>query len=74
MIGCAVGFGKTAYNVWGEAVRVAASLALSAQPGTTQVSESAYERLCDRFVFRRRGGFYLEQVGEMTTYVLRGRL
>jgi hypothetical protein len=25
-------------------------------------------------VFRRRGGFYLEQVGEMTTYVLRGRL
>ena len=74
VIGCAVGFGQTAYNVWGEAVRVAARLAASAQPGTTQVSEAAYERLRDRFVFRRRGGFYLEQVGEMTTYVLRGRL
>jgi class 3 adenylate cyclase len=74
VMGCAVGFGQTAYNVWGEAVRVAARLAASAQPGTTQVSEAAYERLCDRFVFRRRGGFYLEQVGEMTTYVLRGRL
>jgi adenylate cyclase len=74
VIGCAVGFGQTAYNVWGDAVRVAASLAASAQPGTTQVSEAAYERLRDRFVFRRRGGFYLEQVGEMTTYVLRGRL
>ena len=74
VIGCAVGFGQTAYNVWGDAVRVAASLAASAQPGTIQVSEAAYEQLRDRFVFRRRGGFYLEQVGEMTTYVLRGRL
>jgi adenylate cyclase len=74
VIGCAVGFGKTAYNVWGDAVRVAGSLAASAQLGTTQVSEAAYEQLRDRFVFRRRGGFYLEQVGEMTTYALRGRL
>jgi adenylate cyclase len=74
VIGCAVGFGQTAYNVWGDAVRVAESLAASAQPGTIQVSEAAYEQLRDRFVFRRRGGFYLEQVGEMTTYVLRGRL
>ena len=74
VIGCAVGFGQTAYNVWGDAVRVAESLAASAQPGTIQVSEAAYEQLRDRFVFRRRGGFYLEQVGEMATYVLRGRL
>jgi adenylate cyclase len=74
VIGCAVGFGQTAYNVWGDAVRVAESLAASAQPGTIQVSEAAYEQLRDHFVFRRRGGFYLEQIGEMTTYVLRGRL
>lgn len=74
VIGCGVGFGQTAYNVWGDAVRVAESLAASAQPGTIQASEAAYEQLRDRFVFRRRGGFYLEQVGEMTTYVLRGRL
>ncbi|MGH6899205.1 MAG: adenylate/guanylate cyclase domain-containing protein, partial [Geminicoccaceae bacterium] len=74
VIGLAVGFGQTAYNVWGDAVRVAASLAASAQLGTTQVSEASYEQLRDRFVFRRRGGFYLEQVGEMTTYLLRGRL
>jgi hypothetical protein len=38
------------------------------------VSEASYEQLRDRFVFRRRGGFYLEQVGEMTTYLLRGKL
>jgi class 3 adenylate cyclase len=60
--------------VWGDAVRVASSLAATAQRGTIQVSEASYEQLRDRFVFRRRGGFYLEQVGEMTTYVLRGRL
>jgi class 3 adenylate cyclase len=74
VIGCAVGFGRTAYNLWGDAVGVAASLAASAQLGTTLVSEAAYEQLRDRFVFQRRGGFYLEQVGEMTTYALRGRL
>jgi hypothetical protein len=38
------------------------------------VSEASYDQLRDRFVFRRQGGFYVEQVGEMTTYVLRGRL
>ena len=74
VIGCSVGFGQTAYNVWGDAVRVASSLAATAQRGTIQASEASYEQLRDRFVFRRRGGFYLEQVGEMTTYVLRGRL
>jgi class 3 adenylate cyclase len=74
VIGCAVGFGQTAYNVWGDAVRVAASLAASAQPGTIQVSEAAYARLRGRFVLQRRGGFYIDQVGEMATYALRGRL
>ena len=74
MIGSAVGFGQTAYNVWGEAVRLASTMATTAHRGTIQVSETSYEQLRDRFVFRRSGGFYVEQVGEMTTYVLRGRL
>jgi adenylate cyclase len=74
VIGSAVGFGQTAYNVWGEAVRLASTMAATARGGTIQVSEASYEQLRDRFVFRRRGGFYLEQVGEMTTYLLRGKL
>jgi adenylate cyclase len=74
VIGSAVGFGQTAYNVWGEAVRLASSMATTARRGTIQVSEASYEQLRERFVFRRSGGFYVEQVGEMTTYVLRGRL
>jgi adenylate cyclase len=74
VMGSAVGFGQTAYNVWGEAVRLASTMATTARRGTIQVSEASYEHLRDRFVFRRHGGFYVEQVGEMTTYVLRGRL
>jgi adenylate cyclase len=74
VIGSAVGFGQTAYNVWGEAVRLASTMATTARRGTIQVSEASYEQLRERFVFRRSGGFYVEQVGEMTTYVLRGRL
>jgi adenylate cyclase len=74
VIGSAVGFGQTAYNVWGEAVRLASTMAMTARRGTIQVSEASYEQLRERFVFRRSGGFYVEQVGEMTTYVLRGRL
>jgi adenylate cyclase len=74
VIGSAVGFGQTAYNVWGEAVGLASTMATTARRGTIQVSEASYEQLRERFVFRRSGGFYVEQVGEMTTYVLRGRL
>jgi class 3 adenylate cyclase len=74
VIGSSVGFGESAYNVWGDAVRIASTMASSARRGTIQASEASYEQLRDRFVFRRRGAFYLEQVGEMTTYVLRGRL
>jgi hypothetical protein len=28
----------------------------------------------DDFLLRKRGGFYLERFGEMTTYALRARL
>jgi adenylate cyclase len=73
-IGSSVGFGQTAYNVWGEVVRVASSLAATTPRGTIQASEAFYQRTRDHFIYRRQGGFYLEQVGEMNTYALRGRL
>jgi adenylate cyclase len=73
-MGSAIGFGQVAFNVWGEAVRVAATMATAAPFGAVQTTESTYELLRDGFVFRRRGAFYLERLGEMTTYFLRGRL
>ena len=72
--GAAVGFGDSPYNLWGEAVRTACMLADSAEPGTIQVSETTYDLLRDGYVFRRRGTFYLGQLGEMTTFAVRGRL
>jgi len=74
VMGSAIGFGQVAFNVWGEAVRVAATMANSAPGGMIQVTQSTYELLRDGFVFRRRGAFWLERLGEMTTYFLRGRL
>ncbi|GEO40350.1 hypothetical protein SAE02_44980 [Skermanella aerolata] len=74
VLGSAIGFGQVAFNVWGEAVRVAATMANSAPGGMVQVTQSTYELLRDGFVFRRRGAFWLERLGEMTTYFLRGRL
>jgi len=78
VIGSAVGAeangGGRAYNLWGEAVRTALAMAESGPAGAIHVTESAYQRLRDRYLFRVRGSFYLERVGEMSTYLLIGRL
>jgi class 3 adenylate cyclase len=73
-IGSPVGFGGGAYNLWGDAVRVASTLATSAPPGQIQVTETTERLVSDRYLFRRRGAFYLERVGELSTYLLKGRL
>lgn len=72
-MGSMVGFGSR-YNIWGEAVRVASTMSETARPGTIQVTESTYGQLQDRYLFRRRGGFFLGGTGDITTYVLRTRL
>lgn len=74
VFGSAVGFGDSPYNVWGEAVRVAITMAETAEPGTIQVSEATYDLLRGDCIFRRRGAFYLDQLGEMATFTLRSRL
>jgi class 3 adenylate cyclase len=71
-MGSMVGFGSR-YNIWGEAVRVASTMSETARPGTIQVTESTYGQLQDRYLFRRRGGFFLGGTGDITTYVLRTR-
>jgi adenylate cyclase len=72
-IGSAVGRAQV-FNLWGDAVRTADRMALSAPPGAIQVTEAAYARLRQDFLFRPRGSFWLPRVGEMRTYVLAGIL
>jgi class 3 adenylate cyclase len=72
-IGNAVGHAQV-FNLWGDAVRTADQMALSAPPGAIQVADAAYAALRQDFLFRPRGSFWLPRVGEMRTYVLAGVL
>jgi adenylate cyclase len=73
-IGAAIGSEPRVFNLWGDAVHIAGAMAVSAPPGTVQVTEAAYQRLREDFLFRPRGSFYLPHVGDTRTFVLAGRL
>ncbi len=74
-IGSQVGRNPRLFNLWGEAVRTADIMAGSAiGAGSIQVSEAAYGRLRQQFLFRPRGSFYLPRVGAARTFVLASRL
>ena len=73
-IGRAVGAAPGLFNLWGEAVQNARTMAATALPGAIQTSEAAYDRLSHSFLFRPRGTFYLPEVGRAQTFVLAGRL
>jgi class 3 adenylate cyclase len=74
VIGSQVGREPRLFNLWGEAVRTADMMAASsAGPGAIQVSEAAYHRLRQHFLFRPRGTFHLPHVGTAQTFVLGSR-
>jgi class 3 adenylate cyclase len=73
VIGSAVGTGARTYNIWGEAVRAAEAMAASAPPGAVQMTETVHARVCERFMFRPRGRFWVPGAGEMATFLLAGR-
>ncbi len=74
LMGAAVGFGQGLYDVWGEALEVADSLAAEATAGRIQVSGGSYEALQHRYLLRPLGTYFLERAGEMATYDLRAAL
>jgi YD repeat-containing protein len=61
-------------HVWGGSVGIARVLASSAARRTIAASETAYELLADRYLFRPRGSYFLPETGTMRTFVLVGRL
>jgi class 3 adenylate cyclase len=62
------------YNIWGDALEVAVSMADTGVTGGIHVSEAAYRSLRQSYVFKVRGSFYLKDVGEISTYLLTGRI
>jgi class 3 adenylate cyclase len=73
-VGRSIGGTPRLFNLWGEAVRTARTMATTAFPGSIQTSERAYLRLRQSFLFRPRGSFYLPAVGSVQTFILAGRL
>ena len=72
-MGSAIGSEPATFNLWGQAVQTAMTMASSAQAGGVQVSEAAYERLRRDFLLRPRGRFYLPGIGEAQTFILASR-
>jgi class 3 adenylate cyclase len=74
VIGSPLGRHQRSYNIWGEAVGAAIKMADMGVTGGIHVSEAAYHRLQESFVFKVRGKFYLKNIGEISTYMLTGRI
>jgi adenylate cyclase len=62
------------FNLWGDAIGMAEMMAQGApEVGTIQVTETVYQILRQRFLFRERGRFFVPNTGMIRTYVLAGR-
>ena len=68
-----VGARKFFYDVWGDAVNVAARMETTDVEGRIQVPQDVYDRLKDRFVFEERGDIDVKGKGVMHTWYLVGR-
>jgi hypothetical protein len=74
VVGSQMGRQQTSYNIWGDAVGTALKMADTGVIGGIHVSEAVYRRLRGSFVFKVRGLYYLKDCGEISTYLLTGRL
>ncbi|HEX2283866.1 MAG TPA: adenylate/guanylate cyclase domain-containing protein [Mycobacterium sp.] len=68
-----VGARKFFYDVWGDAVNVAARMETTDVEGRIQVPQNVYERLNHAFLFEERGDVDVKGKGVMHTWYLVGR-
>lgn len=69
-VGAIVGTTKFHYDLWGDAVNVAARMEALGEPGRIQVGEGAWERLRDAYVLEPRGQIEVKGKGKMDTWFL----
>ena len=74
VVGSQMGRQQPSYNIWGDAVGTALKMADTGVTGGIHVSDAAYRRLRQSFVFKVRGTYYLKDFGEISTYLLTGRI
>jgi adenylate cyclase len=68
-----VGARKFFYDVWGDAVNIAARMETTDVEGRIQVPHDVYERLNHKFVLEERGDIEVKGKGVMHTWYLVGR-
>ena len=66
-----VGSRKFAYDVWGDAVNIAARMEQSGEPGQINVSETVYEGAKNEFEFEFRGEVKAKNKGMMKMYFVK---
>jgi class 3 adenylate cyclase len=69
-----IGVKRPAFDCWGEAVNMASRLEHACGPGAVLISESAFERLKDRFRVEAAPAVDLKGIGLSNVYLLHDRL
>jgi len=67
-----IGHRKFAYDIWGDTVNAASRLESAAVPGSIQVSDAVYDRLCGNYAFREPYVVDLKGKGLTTAHTLLG--
>jgi class 3 adenylate cyclase len=68
-----IGRRKFSYDLWGDTVNTASRMESTGTAGCIQVTERAYRRLCDGYVFECRGPVQVKGKGELVTWFLVAR-
>ena len=68
-----IGTHKFIYDIWGDAVNIAARMESHGVEGCIQVTENTWKHLRNDYLFDDRGLISIKGKGKMHTYMLRDR-
>jgi adenylate cyclase len=69
-----VGIKKFSYDIWGDAVNLAARMEQCSEPGKVNISASTYLLVKDHFQFQHRGKTEIKNKPEMDTYFVQHKM
>lgn len=69
-----VGIKKFAYDIWGDAVNVAARMESNGSAGKINISQTTYEAVKNHFVCRYRGKIDAKNKGKIDMYFVEGKI